>query len=249
MGLKPCKECGKDVSERAETCPHCGVKRPLQSAFLRGSSDLVKALAALGCLLPLLAFFALIIWAVVSGDETTTKVATKSQRITHQDVGDDWPLTVDSGVLMCENGAVTFHVDGKDYAVNGFARSLNLGDDIRPIWKTDLSYLREPENPVNRIDEPDRHNIFQTLDDCNKSASKKARERYPTDFDRQIDMDRTGQQGCERSTENDFELEPGELDRILDEGFGLGWEPFPLPKITISPLIDIGMELCEIREN
>jgi hypothetical protein len=26
MSLKPCKECGKEISTKAEKCPHCGVK-------------------------------------------------------------------------------------------------------------------------------------------------------------------------------------------------------------------------------
>ena len=28
MALKPCKECGKDVSTEANTCPNCGVPKP-----------------------------------------------------------------------------------------------------------------------------------------------------------------------------------------------------------------------------
>lgn len=28
MALKKCKECGKDVSSSAKTCPHCGIKNP-----------------------------------------------------------------------------------------------------------------------------------------------------------------------------------------------------------------------------
>src|SRR5258708_20515964 len=26
MALKPCRECGKEISAEAEQCPHCGVK-------------------------------------------------------------------------------------------------------------------------------------------------------------------------------------------------------------------------------
>lgn len=40
MALKPCRECGTDVSSGAAVCPHCGVKNPV-----RGSSGLNK-----GCL-------------------------------------------------------------------------------------------------------------------------------------------------------------------------------------------------------
>jgi len=28
MAMKPCRECGNDVSDRAKTCPHCGIERP-----------------------------------------------------------------------------------------------------------------------------------------------------------------------------------------------------------------------------
>ena len=28
MALVKCKECGKEVSKKAETCPHCGIKNP-----------------------------------------------------------------------------------------------------------------------------------------------------------------------------------------------------------------------------
>ena len=28
MALKPCRECGAQVSTEAEVCPHCGVRSP-----------------------------------------------------------------------------------------------------------------------------------------------------------------------------------------------------------------------------
>ena len=28
MALAPCEECGKDRSDKAQVCPHCGHKRP-----------------------------------------------------------------------------------------------------------------------------------------------------------------------------------------------------------------------------
>lgn len=30
MAIKPCRECGKDVSSEAKVCPHCGIKRPVK---------------------------------------------------------------------------------------------------------------------------------------------------------------------------------------------------------------------------
>jgi hypothetical protein len=59
-----------------------------------------------------------------------------SQEISRQDLGKDWPLTVDSGMLRCEGvGAVTFTADdGTTYAVNGTARGLDQWPDIDRIW-------------------------------------------------------------------------------------------------------------------
>ncbi len=30
MALKPCRECGKNVSEHAQACPNCGIKAPIE---------------------------------------------------------------------------------------------------------------------------------------------------------------------------------------------------------------------------
>lgn len=38
MALKPCRECGKEVSTEATTCPHCGVSQPTKSAASRNLS-------------------------------------------------------------------------------------------------------------------------------------------------------------------------------------------------------------------
>lgn len=44
MAMTKCRECGKDVSKAAPTCPHCGVKRPGGGVSPR----------AVGCAIPLL---------------------------------------------------------------------------------------------------------------------------------------------------------------------------------------------------
>src|SRR5262245_36640079 len=45
MALKACRECGQQVSTRAETCPHCGVRSPVRgnavTAAIRGLLRLV----------------------------------------------------------------------------------------------------------------------------------------------------------------------------------------------------------------
>ena len=34
MGIKPCKECGAPVSDKAESCPMCGAKQPKETSVL-----------------------------------------------------------------------------------------------------------------------------------------------------------------------------------------------------------------------
>lgn len=61
MAMKKCKECGNDISSRAEKCPHCGVKRK----------------SNLGCGGFLLIVIALAIAADIIGDykDTSSKTA------------------------------------------------------------------------------------------------------------------------------------------------------------------------------
>jgi hypothetical protein len=66
-----------------------------------------------------------------------------TSHVSKADMGRQWPLTVDSGVLACSGssgaGEVTFRApDGTTYAVNGLAKS-GGNADIRPIWAPDRS--------------------------------------------------------------------------------------------------------------
>ena len=65
MALRPCGECGQTISERARTCPHCGITHPFKSSAQRkfddgcgtvfvGTGGLGCGLLVLGCLLLLL---------------------------------------------------------------------------------------------------------------------------------------------------------------------------------------------------
>lgn len=66
--------------------------------------------------------------------------------ITRTDMGDEWPLTVDYGVVACENDTAggqplmiaTFTgPDGTVYALNGTAQSHTDAADVEPIWAPD----------------------------------------------------------------------------------------------------------------
>ncbi len=54
--------------------------------------------------------------------------------VTKQELGDKWPLTVDSVKLECRNLAAIAHVNGKTYALNGMAKHKGY-PDIRPVWR------------------------------------------------------------------------------------------------------------------
>ena len=79
MALKPCRECGAQVSTEAEVCPHCGVRSPTANDPLAslGPNDSKQnkntgrryAIAAI----VILGIIALATWLPKSLEETTTK--------------------------------------------------------------------------------------------------------------------------------------------------------------------------------
>ncbi|WP_416777810.1 zinc-ribbon domain-containing protein [Xenorhabdus budapestensis] len=66
MALKKCKECGKEVSTSAKTCPHCGVKDPGVGAKEKLGGFIVLFLIIGG------------IWFYFSGDDETNDTKTVS---------------------------------------------------------------------------------------------------------------------------------------------------------------------------
>jgi hypothetical protein len=75
----------------------------------------------------------------------TSGASSTEGHVSRADYGKDWPLTVESGTLHCEDpGAVTFTADnGTTYWVNGTAgnQAKTRGwADIRSIWADDPAY-------------------------------------------------------------------------------------------------------------
>lgn len=71
-----------------------------------------------------------------------------SEQLGRADWGDEWPLTVDSGTVRCEDGGlVLFEADGTTYAVNGTAMSQ------RPeLPEVDEIWADNPDIPGAKID-------------------------------------------------------------------------------------------------
>jgi len=82
---------------------------------------------------------------------TTAAPAAEPGHVSRATMGEDWPLTVDSGTLRCEGDAVTFETtDGDIYAVNGTAKTTTDYPDIDAIWADDpaLAGLKKNIGPL-----------------------------------------------------------------------------------------------------
>jgi len=77
-----------------------------------------------------------------------TACAESGRQVTTQELGDRWPLTVDSGHVDCESGALVFRHDGTIYALNMTALGKGY-PGIDPIWKNEARALNHRPLKVN----------------------------------------------------------------------------------------------------
>ena len=74
MALKPCRECKKQVSTEAKTCPHCGINNPAPVTTAGGEPSRKDKLIGIGI------FFALIAGAItMCSDSEDEKAAAAKQ--------------------------------------------------------------------------------------------------------------------------------------------------------------------------
>ena len=72
--------------------------------------------------------------------------STHGRKVSEQDLGARWPLTVSAGHVDCESGALLFRYEGTSYALNMIA--LGKGHQgIEPIWKNAAGSPRN-HNPL-----------------------------------------------------------------------------------------------------
>ena len=67
MSLKPCGECGIEISHRAKKCPHCGIAKPFATKAQRALDDTAKGLMGVGCLLMIVVPLVIVVIAAVAG--------------------------------------------------------------------------------------------------------------------------------------------------------------------------------------
>ena len=67
--LKPCRDCGEQISPRAKVCPHCGLKKPHQHPAIRGFNDFTNGLIGLGLLLTILLILGMCVFGAAGGHQ------------------------------------------------------------------------------------------------------------------------------------------------------------------------------------
>jgi len=73
--------------------------------------------------------------------------AESGRQVTRQELGDRWPLIVDTGRVDCAHGAaLVFRHEGTSYALNGTALGKGY-PGIDPIWKDEARALNH--RPLN----------------------------------------------------------------------------------------------------
>lgn len=64
--LKPCRDCETPISPRARVCPHCGLRKPHEPAFISGMHQTANGLMALGLLAIILVFLVMCVGAATA---------------------------------------------------------------------------------------------------------------------------------------------------------------------------------------
>jgi Protein of unknown function (DUF2511) len=86
------------------------------------------------------------ILAVLIGGALVGCGPTHGRKVSEQDLGARWPLTVSAGHVDCESGVLIFRYEGTSYALNMIA--LGKGHQgIEPIWKNAAGSPRN-HNPL-----------------------------------------------------------------------------------------------------
>lgn len=162
------------------------------------------------------------------------------REVTRQEFGEQWPFTVERGTLSCESSAVVFSVDGRSYAMNGTARGRGYAA-IDPIWRENP--LKVAFEPVNRLSESLRREIFAAFVECEDASAKEA-EKSTADVVQQIERERTLTAACKARVRSRYKLTSAEEQQVNEEGLAKSWPPLSPTRVNIGPMIDAGLQLC-----
>jgi Protein of unknown function (DUF2511) len=128
-----------------------------------------------------------------------------------------WPFSVGVGTLGCQSGAVVFRHRGTNYALNEAAAKRGHGS---PQSITMPESSRPPSNPLSRLKQEDRMQIFAAASKC-------------------------GADPCRERLREARGLSAEELKQIEDEGRERTWPPLPRKPRDLAPLVEAGLKLCQ----
>ena len=161
-------------------------------------------------------------------DDSTSKTPPNQREVTKQQFGEEWPLSVERGILVCEPiRAVVLMANGHSFAVNGTAKSGRY-ESIDSIWRYQPAYAFE--KAVKKLSEEQRRDVFAAIVACEDEA--------PGLHNPLADACKSKLRRTRRLTETEF-------DHIADEGVANSWPPLPRAHVNISPLIEAGLKLCQ----
>jgi len=166
----------------------------------------------------------LLILAACGGQPTQHRVAdpiagipeNQQRTVGRNDFPRRWPFTVGTGTLGCVDGAVVFHVSDITYALNDAAASRGFGS-AEPIR---LTQHRAPSNPLSRLTQERRMQIFTASGGCADSVS------------------------CKQRLREVHAISGAELQQIEAEGLERNWPPLPPKHVPLDPLLAAGRQLC-----
>jgi hypothetical protein len=129
-----------------------------------------------------------------------------------------WPLTVGSGTLGCVEGAIVFRASDVTYALNDAAASRGFAN-AEPIR---LTQHRAPTNPLARLTQERRMQVFKELRTCGDSSA------------------------CSQRLREVHAISGSELQQIAAEGVERSWAPLAPNRVPLDALIDAGRQLCPL---
>jgi len=110
MALKPCRECGGQVSTTANTCPHCGVKNPAKSSVSPGCLITLVIAAIIGGII-----------ALAPGPTPEEKAKKDAEQKAQSEMfSADYKALSAAGVIAIASGNAT------KYEISGWHTSLDL---------------------------------------------------------------------------------------------------------------------------
>ena len=146
----------------------------------------------------------------------------QQRTIARSEFGWQWPLSVGVGTLGCVSGAVVLRTDNVTYALNDAASARGFAS-VQPAQVTVDS---GPRNPLGRVKQETRMQIFAKAAACNGTASD------------------ISAPACRQGLRDTHGLSDDELKQIEAEGRERRWRPLPPEYRSLKPLVEAGLKLC-----